>query len=104
MEQLARIRLHEIKHDGFCLMVWLDGDQVRLFTRNGHDWAARYPTIAAAAAGLQPRSFLLDGEVVVADAKGVASFALLRGRTRLKQAFIRRSDAAQGSRTRRAQP
>ena len=32
--------LHEIKHDGFRLMVRRDGDRVRLFTRNGHDWAA----------------------------------------------------------------
>jgi ATP-dependent DNA ligase len=29
--------LHEIKHDGFRLMVRPDGDRVRAFTRNGHD-------------------------------------------------------------------
>jgi ATP-dependent DNA ligase len=31
--------LHEIKHDGFRLMVQRAGGRVRLFTRNGHDWA-----------------------------------------------------------------
>jgi ATP-dependent DNA ligase len=31
--------LHEIKHDGFRLMVRRDGARVRLFTRNGYDWA-----------------------------------------------------------------
>jgi hypothetical protein len=80
--------LHEIRHDGFRLMVRRDGDRVRLFTRNGHDWAVRYPAIAAAAVALQARSFLIDGEVVVADAQGIASFDLLRGRARETQAFV----------------
>jgi hypothetical protein len=30
--------LHEIKHDGFRLMVRRDGVGARLSTRNGHDW------------------------------------------------------------------
>jgi bifunctional non-homologous end joining protein LigD len=60
--------LHEIKHDGFRLIVRRDGARVRLFTRNGYD-AARYPAIAAAAAALPARSFLIDGEVVVADGR-----------------------------------
>jgi hypothetical protein len=64
--------LHEIKHDGFRLMVRRDGARVRLFTRNGHDWAGRFPAIAAAASALQVCSFLIDGEAVVADVRGVA--------------------------------
>jgi ATP-dependent DNA ligase len=38
--------VHEIKHDGYRLMVRRDGSRV---TRNGHDWADRYPAIADAA-------------------------------------------------------
>jgi hypothetical protein len=30
--------IHEIKHDGYCLIVQRDGRRVRLFTENGHDW------------------------------------------------------------------
>jgi ATP-dependent DNA ligase len=30
--------LHEIKHDGYRLIVQRDGARVRLFTRNGNDW------------------------------------------------------------------
>ena len=30
--------VHEIKHDGYRLMVRRDGSRVRCFTRNGHDW------------------------------------------------------------------
>src|SRR5947208_14975790 len=41
--------LHEIKHDGFRMLVRRDGAGVRLFTRNGHDWTGRFPLIARAA-------------------------------------------------------
>src|SRR5215831_13173690 len=52
--------IHEIKHDGFRMMVRRDARGVRLLTRNGHDWADRYPLIADAAGALEPD----DGEVV----------------------------------------
>ena len=39
------LRVHEIKHDGYRLMVWRDGERVRLFTRRGYDWSERYPRI-----------------------------------------------------------
>ena len=35
--------LHEIKHDGYRLTVRRDGVDVRLYTRNGHDWSDRFP-------------------------------------------------------------
>ena len=31
--------LHEIKHDGYRLIVQREGKRVRLFTRNGYDWS-----------------------------------------------------------------
>src|SRR5215470_4976762 len=37
--------LHEIKHDGFRMLVRRDAAGVRLFTRNGHDWTGRFPLI-----------------------------------------------------------
>jgi ATP-dependent DNA ligase len=46
--------IHEIKHDGFRLLVQLEGDRVRLFTRNGHDWTDRYPFIVEAARASGP--------------------------------------------------
>jgi bifunctional non-homologous end joining protein LigD len=33
--------VHEIKHDGYRLIVRRDGDAVRLFTRRGFDWTDR---------------------------------------------------------------
>jgi bifunctional non-homologous end joining protein LigD len=41
--------IHEIKHDGYRLIVQREGQGVRLFTRNGHDWSKRDPLIVEAA-------------------------------------------------------
>jgi bifunctional non-homologous end joining protein LigD len=64
--------MHEIKHDGYRLIVRRDGKAVRLFTRRGYDWTDRYPAIAGAAAKIRARSFTLDGEAVVCGINGVA--------------------------------
>jgi ATP-dependent DNA ligase len=47
--RLGRNWLHEIKHDGFRIMARRDGAGVRLFTRNGHDFTARFPLAAGGA-------------------------------------------------------
>jgi bifunctional non-homologous end joining protein LigD len=67
--------VHEIKHDGYRLIICRRGDRVRLFTRRGYDWTDRYPLIVTAA-GLLPTDATIDGEVVVCDAAGIADFAL----------------------------
>jgi hypothetical protein len=48
------------------MMVRRDAAGVRLLTRNGHDWADRYPLIADAAGALGVRSCLIDGEAAPA--------------------------------------
>jgi len=70
--------IHEIKHDGFRLLVRRDAAGVRLITRNGHDFTSRFPFIAFAAGAVKARSFVIDGEVIVPDDTGLASFELLR--------------------------
>ena len=47
--------VHEIKHDGYRLMVRRDGSRVRCFTRNGHDWADRFPAIVVCRAAHKGR-------------------------------------------------
>jgi ATP-dependent DNA ligase len=51
---------------------------IRLLTRNGYDWSARYPLIVEAVNHLKVRSCLIDGEAVVCDKSGLAVFDLLR--------------------------
>ncbi len=57
-----------------------DAAGVRLLTRNGHDWASRFPLIVEAMAALRVRSCLIDGEAVCCDDNGMAVFAKLRQR------------------------
>jgi bifunctional non-homologous end joining protein LigD len=66
--------VHEIKHDGYRLIVRRDGDRVRLYTRHGHNWAGRYPRIMEAARRLKVSSFIVDGEAVVIGEDGRADF------------------------------
>ncbi len=64
--------IHEIKHDGFRIMARRDAAGVRLISRNGHDFTHRFPLAAAAAATLPGPSFLLDGEAIVTNERGLA--------------------------------
>ena len=80
--------VHEIKHDGYRLMVRRDGSRVRCFTRNGHDWADRFPTIVEAAARLKAQSFLIDGEAVIAHDDGTHDFHALRSKRRGHEAVL----------------
>ena len=86
--------LHEIKHDGYRVIVRRDGGRVRCFTRNGHDWADRFRAIVDAALRLKASSFLLDGEVVIARDDGTPDFHALRGRRRSHEATDRAQAAA----------
>ncbi|MGE5137910.1 MAG: hypothetical protein ACM3JD_00490 [Rudaea sp.] len=72
--------LHEIKHDGYRLMVQRAGDRVRLFTRQGFDWSDRFPLISEAARRLRAASFVIDGEAVWLDAGGMSDFNKLHSR------------------------
>jgi len=64
--------LHEIKHDGYRLIV--QRKRVRLFTRNGHDWSERYPLITEAALRNRNTSFVIDGEAVLLGVDGISDF------------------------------
>jgi bifunctional non-homologous end joining protein LigD len=70
--------ISEVKFDGYRLLAWKDGAQVRLLTRNGLDWTHRLPEIAQAIAKLRPKTLLLDGELVALRPDGLSSFADLQ--------------------------
>lgn len=69
---------YEVKFDGYRIMARIDHDEVKLFTRNGHDWTHKLPAQAKALAGLGVESAWLDGEMVVADEQGVPDFQALQ--------------------------
>ena len=72
--------LHEIKHDGFRILARRDANGVRLFTRNGYNFADRFPRIVKAIANLPVQSCFIDGEAIVVDESGLSVFELIRYR------------------------
>src|SRR3954447_10100526 len=70
--------LHEIKWDGYRLIAAIRNGELKLTTRNGHDWTKRFPAIATALAALPVETAILDGEAVVEDETGISSFSALQ--------------------------
>jgi bifunctional non-homologous end joining protein LigD len=70
--------IHEVKHDGYRTMLLVERGAAHAHTRNGHNWSDRYPGIIAAACKLPCRSAIIDGEVIVQDARGVSDFEALQ--------------------------
>ena len=68
--------IHEIKHDGFRILAHRRGRNIRLFSRNGHNFADRFPRIAEAIEALPVRSCVVDGEAIVCDDGGLVVFDL----------------------------
>ncbi len=66
--------LHEIKLDGYRILCRLAGGKAVLLSRNGLDWTARFPELAAALAKLPAKQAIIDGEVVRLEPSGRTSF------------------------------
>src|SRR5579871_5281117 len=63
--------VHEIKADGYRAQLHRKGDQVRIYSRNGHDWTGQFAALAAAAAALDLDEAIFDGEAAVLGASGL---------------------------------
>jgi bifunctional non-homologous end joining protein LigD len=70
-------RFHEVKYDGYRLIVTRAGDRVRLITRGGDDWTPRYPWIVEAALKNRRSHFVIDGEAVILRVDGISDFNAL---------------------------
>ncbi|TAU52520.1 ATP-dependent DNA ligase [Rhizobium leguminosarum] len=68
----------ELKFDGYRLAIHVEPSGVRVLTRGGHDWTARFPAIAEEAKTLGVASAILDGEAVVLDEQGRSDFGALQ--------------------------
>ncbi len=71
--------IHEIKYDGYRVLLALGGAKSRAYTRRGLDWSAKFGPIVDAALRLNADAALIDGEAVVLDDKGRSSFQLMQG-------------------------
>ncbi|MEI9410280.1 ATP-dependent DNA ligase [Mesorhizobium salmacidum] len=70
--------IHEVKFDGYRSQIIKDKGGVRIFTRRGLDWTAKYRDLAKAAAGLDVESAIIDGEIIVLNDAGLSDFGALR--------------------------
>ncbi|OQR29655.1 DNA ligase D [Pseudomonas sp. Bc-h] len=70
--------LYEIKFDGYRIMTRILDGEVRLITRNGHDWTERLPLQAKAISELNLGDGWLDGEMVVLNDAGLPDFQALQ--------------------------
>ena len=73
--------LYEIKWDGYRAVVFLDGNSVRLVSRNQNDLTAAYPELREIVGHIKASSAILDGEIVALDNEGRPSFSLMQQRT-----------------------
>ena len=70
--------IFEFKFDGYRLLARVDGKNVELWTRNGHDWTHKLEPLRAALQKLTLPPGWYDGEIVVNDSQGRPDFGALQ--------------------------
>jgi bifunctional non-homologous end joining protein LigD len=84
--------IFELKWDGVRALAAVDDGRLRLVGRSGRDETARYPELAALTRALRGHSAVVDGEIVVMDEDGRASFERLQSRINVsRESDVRRA-------------
>lgn len=71
--------VYEEKYDGYRMLAYKDGTDVRLVSRNLKDFTRQFSEIAEALGRLKPKTLVLDGEVAVFDENLVSHLGYMRG-------------------------
>ncbi len=66
--------LHEIKFDGYRTLCHKQKSKIKLLTRSGLDWTAKYKSLEKECQKIPAGTVMLDGEIVWVDDKGVSHF------------------------------
>jgi bifunctional non-homologous end joining protein LigD len=74
----------ELKWDGVRALVYCQGQSLRLTSRAGNSYFASFPDMHQVRARMKAESFVLDGELVVLDAEGVAHFDRIAPRLKVE--------------------
>lgn len=70
--------IHEVKLDGYRLICIMDRSNVKILTRNGHDWTYKFPVLVRQLKSLPIQNGILDGEIIAMDKANHHSFQLLQ--------------------------
>jgi bifunctional non-homologous end joining protein LigD len=80
--------LHEIKFDGYRVQLHIANQDIKVFTRNGHDWTRRFKRVADSAFLINASSAIIDGEIVVPAPDGTTDFSVLQNELKGKSTKI----------------
>ncbi len=80
--------IHELKYDGYRIIARKEGEGVRLWTRNGLNWAVSFPRIMKAIRALPVERLVLDGEAVCLRDDGHPDFHALRSKRGCRDACL----------------
>jgi len=69
--------IHEIKFDGYRIQLHKKANDIRAYSRRGHDWTRRFDSLVSAMWRLQVFDVVLDGEVIVPTETGHSDFGAL---------------------------
>jgi DNA ligase D-like protein (predicted ligase) len=78
---------YEVKLDGYRLEAVKTDDKVRLYSRRGNDFTKKFVRITKQIENIKADSFVIDGEAVVVDERGVPSFQMLQNRASLPRGW-----------------
>ena len=71
--------LYEMKYDGYRILAYIEGNSVRLITRNGNDYTERFQDVAYPLVDwANGRAMILDGEMAITDKAGKTDFQALQ--------------------------
>ncbi len=76
----------EIKWDGVRGLVYIDGGQLTIYTRNENRCEKQYPELLVLPHYIKANQAILDGEIVILDDKGVSKFELIQPRIHTQDA------------------
>lgn len=72
--------IYEVKWDGVRAICFIEGERLRIVSRNGNRCDQQYPELSVAPHAVAAEQAILDGEIAVLDEKGVSRFELIQSR------------------------
>jgi bifunctional non-homologous end joining protein LigD len=74
--------VYEIKYDGYRAIATVDHGAVRIASRSGADWTARFSTVRDALSRVRAKTAVFDGEIAYVTEDGRTDFQSLQGALR----------------------